>query len=138
VARRGQSGWQPRAGGPTAPALRPKLAGALAAPEGWGEAFTVTSFKAWIVDRMPLGDPATLEMVLSNLGKDVDATLAEARSARVAKLYDAETEVARSFGIFGSPSFVVDGELFWGDDRLDEALAWATGAHALQRVPARS
>lgn len=36
------------------------------------------------------------------------------------------------FGIFGSPSFVVDGEMFWGDDRLEEAMAWATGTHRLQ------
>ena len=38
----------------------------------------------------------------------------------------AEIEYAKSIGIFGAPSFVTeDGEMFWGDDRLDEALAWA-------------
>ena len=31
---------------------------------------------------------------------------------------------ARGLGIFGSPTFAVDGELFWGDDRLDDAIAW--------------
>ena len=38
------------------------------------------------------------------------------------------------FGIFGSPSFVADGEMFWGDDRLEEAMAWAAGQHRLQDV----
>jgi 2-hydroxychromene-2-carboxylate isomerase len=38
----------------------------------------------------------------------------------------AETKSARELGIFGSPSFVVEGELFWGDDRLQDALDWAS------------
>jgi 2-hydroxychromene-2-carboxylate isomerase len=123
---------------PTDPELLHNLTGALAASEGWGEDFTVASFRAWIVDRMPLGDPATLSHVLNALGKKPDMVLAEARSARVAKLYEAETEVARGHGIFGSPSFVANGEVFWGDDRLEEAIAWATGAHALQQRSHRS
>jgi 2-hydroxychromene-2-carboxylate isomerase len=36
----------------------------------------------------------------------------------------AETDVARSLGIFGSPTFTVGRELFWGDDRLDDAISW--------------
>ena len=117
---------------PTDPELLHNLVGALAASQGWGEAFTVASFKAWIVERMPLGDPATLEHVLAPLGKDADAVISQARSPEVAALYQAETDLARSHGVFGSPSFVADGEMFWGDDRLEEALAWATGTHKLQ------
>ncbi|RWM14955.1 MAG: hypothetical protein EOR72_13825 [Mesorhizobium sp.] len=44
-----------------------------------------------------------------------------------------ETDAARGYGIFGSPAFVVDGETFWGDDRLEEAFAWAGGRHRLQQ-----
>ncbi|TIU75883.1 MAG: 2-hydroxychromene-2-carboxylate isomerase, partial [Mesorhizobium sp.] len=33
-------------------------------------------------------------------------------------------EQAKALGIFGSPSFVFDGELFWGDDRLEDAMRW--------------
>lgn len=32
---------------------------------------------------------------------------------------------AQRVGIFGSPSFIVDGEVFWGGDRLEDAIAWA-------------
>lgn len=117
---------------PTDPELLHNLVGALAASEGWGEAFTVASFKAWIVDRMPLGDPATLDHVLKPMGRDADAVISQARSPEVTALYQAETDLARSHGVFGSPSFVADGEMFWGDDRLEEALAWATGTHRLQ------
>ncbi|MBS0552318.1 MAG: DsbA family protein, partial [Proteobacteria bacterium] len=44
-----------------------------------------------------------------------------------------QTERAVELGLFGAPSFRVDGELFWGNDRLEDALAWARGA---QRLPA--
>jgi 2-hydroxychromene-2-carboxylate isomerase len=36
----------------------------------------------------------------------------------------AETDVARALGIFGSPTFTVGDELFWGDDRLEDAIGW--------------
>jgi 2-hydroxychromene-2-carboxylate isomerase len=36
----------------------------------------------------------------------------------------AETGMARELGIFGSPTFVVGRELFWGDDRLEDAISW--------------
>jgi 2-hydroxychromene-2-carboxylate isomerase len=117
---------------PTDPELLHNRVGTLAAAEGWGEAFTVASFKAWIVERMPLGDAATLGYVLAPLGKDADAVISQAKSEEVAGLLEAETSLARSHGVFGSPSFVVDGEMFWGDDRLEEALAWATDKHRLQ------
>jgi 2-hydroxychromene-2-carboxylate isomerase len=39
-----------------------------------------------------------------------------------------QTEEAAARGLFGAPSFTVGDELFWGNDRLEEALAWAKGA----------
>ena len=38
---------------------------------------------------------------------------------------DEETNQAKSLGIFGSPSFVVNDEVFWGDDRLEDAINWS-------------
>jgi len=37
----------------------------------------------------------------------------------------AATDEAKRLNVFGSPSFVVSGEVFWGDDRLDDAIRWA-------------
>ena len=116
----------------TDPDLVHNRVGVVAAQGGWGGAFTVASFKAWYLDGMALGDRSCLEHVLKPLGKDVEAVLAQASSERIAAIYHEETAIARSHGVFGSPSFVVDGEMFWGDDRLEEALAWATGTHRLQ------
>ena len=44
--------------------------------------------------------------------------------AELALAYQAATDEARRLGIFGSPTFAVDGELFWGDDRLEDAITW--------------
>jgi 2-hydroxychromene-2-carboxylate isomerase len=117
---------------PTDPELLHNKVGALAAEEGWVEPFTTESFRAWFMDGQALGSEACLEMVLTKLGKDVRQVLADARSERVAERFEASTEDARRHGVFGSPSFVTgDGEMFWGDDRLEEAIAWAAGTHPL-------
>ena len=49
-----------------------------------------------------------------------------ATSHNIISVLENETIEAKSLGVFGSPSFVVSGELFWGDDRLEDALTWAT------------
>jgi 2-hydroxychromene-2-carboxylate isomerase len=43
--------------------------------------------------------------------------------------YNRMTEEARNLGLFGSPSFVVGTEVFWGDDHLEDAVQWAKQGH---------
>jgi 2-hydroxychromene-2-carboxylate isomerase len=47
-----------------------------------------------------------------------------AKSEATAARYLQVTEEAKALGIFGAPTFVIDGEVFWGDDRLEDALRW--------------
>jgi 2-hydroxychromene-2-carboxylate isomerase len=61
-----------------------------------------------------------------SLGKDPETVVSRADSEEIRARYAAETDVARKLGIFGSATFVVGGEIFWGDDRLEDALAWRT------------
>ncbi len=51
--------------------------------------------------------------------------IASAQTPAVKDALKRQTERARALGIFGAPSFTVGSELFWGDDRLDDALEWA-------------
>jgi 2-hydroxychromene-2-carboxylate isomerase len=120
----------------TDPDLLANRVGIVAAQGGWCEAYTVASFKAWYLDGMGLGERACFEKVLLTLGKDVDAVIAEAQTPAIGKIFAQETELALSHGVFGSPSFVVGDEMFWGDDRLEEAIAWARGDHPLQLLSA--
>ncbi|MEP7058330.1 MAG: 2-hydroxychromene-2-carboxylate isomerase [Caldimonas sp.] len=65
-----------------------------------------------------IADPATLAAMLAENGLPA-RRLDDAQSAAVQQRYDAATQRAIDAGIFGAPSYVVDGELFWGQDRLD-------------------
>ena len=54
-----------------------------------------------------------------------EAALARAQSGEIKGRLRAETEEAQRLGIFGAPSFIAAGELFWGNDRLEQALEFA-------------
>ena len=118
---------------PTDPELLHNRVGTLAADGGWIEPFTMASFRGWMLEGKALGDRSWLETLVSDLGQDPQAVLAAAETEETASRLEANTDVARRHGIFGAPSFVTaDGEMFWGDDRLEEAIAWASGTHPRQ------
>lgn len=97
----------------------------LAAREGWCQPFTERVFSLhWTEDR-PIGSADNLTTALAALGKDPQAVIAEAQSAENKDALKAQTQLASQRRIFGAPSFVVGDELFWGDDRLDDAFDWA-------------
>jgi 2-hydroxychromene-2-carboxylate isomerase len=62
---------------------------------------------------------------LIEIGQDVDRVMGLATSQEIVSMLDKETIEAKALGVFGSPSFVVSGEVFWGDDRLEDAVSWA-------------
>jgi 2-hydroxychromene-2-carboxylate isomerase len=80
---------------------------------------------AWEEDR-DMANRATIAELLSAQGFDAEATLAAAEREEAEKVYAANHQAAVEVGVFGSPAYVLDGEVFWGQDRidlLDEALA---------------
>ena len=62
---------------------------------------------------------------MNTLTQDPKAVLEEASNEQTQEGLLAETDVARKLRIFGSPTFVVGDENFWGDDRLEDAVFWA-------------
>ena len=56
------------------------------------------------------------------MGQEPRRVIELASSRDCDELLAAETNTAQQLGIFGSPTFTVEGELFWGDDRLDDAI----------------
>ena len=99
---------------------------ALAATQGWCASYAQATYRAWFAEHKAPGDRGHLNRLLCDLGRDADAIVMRAESPEIRQHFDAETDAARALGIFGAPSFVVAGELFWGDDRLDDALDWAS------------
>jgi 2-hydroxychromene-2-carboxylate isomerase len=94
--------------------------------QDWGEDFCHAVFRAEFAEGGNIGEPATIAGVLAALGQDAVAVLQDAQSDGIKGALRTQTEEAQRLGIFGAPSCVAaDGELFWGNDRLEAALDWA-------------
>jgi 2-hydroxychromene-2-carboxylate isomerase len=81
-------------------------------------AITGAVTRAVWVDECNIADETTLAALLATLGLPTQR-LADAQSPAVTARYDADTQRAIDSGVFGAPTYVVDGEMFWGQDRLD-------------------
>jgi 2-hydroxychromene-2-carboxylate isomerase len=101
--------------------------GCVAAGEGWCQAFTEKVFELHWTRDVAIGSADNLRTALQSLGRSPDEVLARAQAQSVKDQLRAQTARAKSLGVFGAPSFTVGTELFWGDDRLEEALQWALG-----------
>ena len=97
----------------------------LGAEEGWGEAYTQATYRRWFELGQPAGDDPNLSDSLTEIGQDPLRVLEVAKTSHAVDALAASTKEAMELGVFGSPSFMVDGELFWGGDRLEDAIGWA-------------
>jgi len=97
----------------------------IAADEGWCRAFTERVFALHWTNNVLIGTEENIGTALAALGQSPEEVLSRAQSAQVKDRLKQQTERAKSLGIFGAPSFTVGAELFWGDDRLEEAIEWA-------------
>lgn len=93
----------------------------------WIAPFSKDVFRAEFSEGKDISDVSVLRAILSELGLDAAGTLEMAASQSNKDALRRRVDEASELGIFGAPSFVAeDGELFWGDDRLNQALKWAT------------
>ena len=92
--------------------------------EGWLPDYMVATYRRWFDGGDPAGSEPNLSESLNEIGQDPQRVLATAASEETERRYLAATEEAKGLGIFGVPTFVVGGELFWGDDRLNDAINW--------------
>mgnify|MGYP000979680780 CR=1 FL=1 len=95
--------------------------------EGWGPAFIRAVYHAEFGEGRDISSLSVLGGVLANLGLPADALISRARTDEAVKSQlKSTTEDAEARGLYGAPSFTTEaGELFWGNDRLEAALAWA-------------
>jgi 2-hydroxychromene-2-carboxylate isomerase len=107
------------------PSLQTARIACIAADEGWCQAFTEGVFRLHWTRDLPIGSEQNLRQVLTDLGQSPESLFERAQAPAVKAALKAATDEARARGLFGAPSFTVGDELFWGDDRLEEALEWA-------------
>jgi 2-hydroxychromene-2-carboxylate isomerase len=97
---------------------------ALAIEERRRADFVKAVFSAEFSAGLRIDDPAGLATVLASLDLP-QGILGEAISQPVKQKLRSETEEAQRLGLFGAPTCVTAGEIFWGNDRLEQAIAWA-------------
>jgi 2-hydroxychromene-2-carboxylate isomerase len=108
-------------------ALLPMRVATLGAQEPWiGEFVRRVMLQNWVEDR-EIDDAAAVLAALAALVPAPDALLAAALAPDNKLRLRAQTELASARGIFGAPTFFVGEEMFWGNDRLDDAIACAAG-----------
>ena len=116
-----------RAPYPADPGLLALQVGLIAAQEKWCDDYSRATFHDWFIARRAPGVDDHIERVLASLDKSPAPIIARAKGAESERLLKQATDAARKLGIFGAPTFAIGAEIFWGDDRLEEALAFAAG-----------
>lgn len=89
-------------------------------------AFLQAAMRGVWEEERDLASAETIAALLTEAGFDAEAVLAAAETPGTGETYEANRVAAQETGVFGAPSYVLDGEVFWGQDRidmLDEALA---------------
>jgi 2-hydroxychromene-2-carboxylate isomerase len=100
----------------------------IAREEGWCEDFSRAVYHANFAADREIADAAVIGDIIRSFGREPAPVLERAGAIANKDRLRAQTEEAMARGIFGAPSFTVGDELFWGNDRLEQAIAWAKKA----------
>ena len=96
----------------------------LGKDQGWIKEYTVLTYKKWFLEHLEPGSEPNLSSTLREIGLDAENIIKLAQTDEIEQKYLKNTEIAKNKGIFGSPTFIVENEVFWGDDRCEDAIKW--------------
>ena len=97
----------------------------LGLKKDWGIDYVKTTYKRWFQEGKEPATEPNISEICSELKLDKEQTISKANSEEIEKEYLANTDNARINKVFGSPSFIVNSEIFWGDDRMEDAITWS-------------
>jgi 2-hydroxychromene-2-carboxylate isomerase len=100
------------------------------ADASWAGEFIRRTFTANFGEDRDIGERSAIAEILVALQQDPELVLGGAEGPARRGLLRANTERAIALGIFGAPNCLVEGELFWGEESLEDAVAWARRADA--------
>ena len=96
----------------------------LGADQPWMASYCRKIMQLNFVDDRDIGSADVVEEALGDVGLPAQQIIADAQSEANKLRLREQTSMAAAKGIFGAPTFFVGGEMFWGNDRLDDALAY--------------
>jgi 2-hydroxychromene-2-carboxylate isomerase len=97
----------------------------IAVDEGWAPEFVRAVYTANFADDREIGEQDVIAELIASLERDPDDVLKRALAPGNKERLRQTGEEATRLGIFGAPTFVAGEEIFWGNDRLEDALGWA-------------
>lgn len=92
--------------------------------QGWIKEYTILTYKKWFLEHLEPGSEPNLSSTLEEIGLDAKNVIKQAQADDIEQKYLKNTEMAKNKGVFGSPTFIVENEIFWGDDRCEDAIKW--------------
>ena len=97
----------------------------LGMDQEWGISYVKKTYQRWFQQGLePALEPNVTE-ILIQLDLDPIKTIELAKSENINQKYLNQTEIAKNKKIFGSPTFIYNNEVFWGDDRLEDCIKWS-------------
>ena len=97
----------------------------LGLKEGWGIDYVRLTYKRWFQEGKEPATEPNISEICAELKLNKEQVISKANVEEIEKEYLANTDIARKNKVFGSPSFIVNGEIFWGDDRMEDAITWS-------------
>ena len=96
----------------------------LGMKEGWGIDYVILTYERWFEEGKEPATEPNLSEILNILNIDVEETINNSNQDKIKSLYEKSTDEAYKKGVFGSPTFIYNDEVFWGDDRLEDCIKW--------------
>ena len=97
----------------------------LGLKEGWGIDYIRLTYKRWFQEGKEPATEPNISEICKELKIDKENVISNANSEEIENQYLKNTDSARENKVFGSPSFIVNSEIFWGDDRMEDAITWS-------------
>jgi 2-hydroxychromene-2-carboxylate isomerase len=96
----------------------------MASEEPWCPRFVRAVFRANFAEDREISRPETIAEILATVGQPPREVLQRAEAPENKQRLREQNQWAVVHGIFGAPTMIVGKELFWGDDRLEDAIAF--------------
>lgn len=105
-------------------ALQAARIAVLGEGQEWEKSFCELVFQAYFEKDLDIGQDSVILDILSSLGLDAQYIWQQAMSDDNKNKLKEQTQLAIDSGLFGAPTFMVGEEMFWGDDRLEQAIEY--------------
>ena len=97
----------------------------LGIKEGWGIDYVRLTYKRWFQEGKEPATEPNISEIFQELKIDQKKAMEDVMKDEIENQYQQNTNNARDNKVFGSPTFIANKEIFWGDDRMEDSIAWS-------------